>query len=830
MSSKYFNNQIRESQFSCLYAINRLVDTIRHGDNQKKLFENMTNLIRDTLGVDSVRIVFIDFKRPMANIIRNKLDKSLWLESHLDLPSDKWAKLFHGWFKVKSFLWYPLYKNMDGFYLLTLYQTSRRRTWSNDDLVFLHIVAKCLEIAIHTSNLLNKYKQTEEALREKSRILDLYFEHTHTALAVLDRNFNFIRVNKIYAQADNRDVSFFLGRNHFDLYPSNSKEIFEQVIKTKTAYHVSAMPFIYKDNPERGIFYWDWALVPVLDLGGEVDLLFLSLVDVTELKRVENSLREKEASLRQITDNMLDIIFKINAEGIIQYVNSVVQDILGFSPGEMIGKSLYSFISRDDSKLKISDRVKLNSVTKESYRYQHANGHYLWLDSVITPIIDETGRGFNYIIIARDITDHLLIEEQLQFLSTNDSLTGIYNRSFMEKALKRTVAKAKRGNKSALLVIDVDNFKLVNDTFAHAFGDRVLIFLVSLLKNYMREEDLLARLSGDEFALLLEGSSLEEAKQIAEKIRGDIDDQEFYLDKQIAINLTVSIGVVLIDGKLSYQKVLSLADIGLNTAKNTGRNKVVFVESDEGIITSYTEKNQIISLIKNALRENRFILFFQPIIRIADGSVNHYESLIRLKDNNGELMLPHTFIPVAEQFGLMPQIDRWVFRAALQFLQANPNIKLFMNISGQSLGDNDLLLDITKGILESGINPERIGFEITETAAVKDLVQAECWINQLKDVGCSFALDDFGSGFSSFSYLRFLPVDYLKIDGSFVRNLEKDQVLRSLVQAISSVANSLGKETIAGFVENESILEILADLGISYGQGYHLGKPVPYIA
>ncbi|MEG6521347.1 putative bifunctional diguanylate cyclase/phosphodiesterase [Desulfotomaculum sp. 1211_IL3151] len=704
MSSEHFNNQIIESQLACLYAINRLVDTIMHGDNQKKLFENITNLIKDTLGVDSVRIVFIDFKRPLANIIRNKLHKNLWIESHLDIPSDKWAKLFHGWFKVKSFLWYPLYKNMGGFYLLTLYQISQRRTWSNDDLVFLHIVAKCLEIAIHTSNLQNKYQQTEEALREK------------------------------------------------------------------------------------------------------------------------------EASLRQITDNMPDIIFKISAEGIIQYVNPVVQDILGFSPREMIGKSLYRFISRDDSKLRISERVKLNSVTKESYRYQHANGHYLWLDSVIMPIINETGRGFKCIIIARDITDHLLIEEQLQFLSTNDSLTGIYNRSFMEKALKRTVAKAKRGNKSALLVIDVDNFKLVNDTFAHAFGDRVLVFLVSLLKNYMREEDLLARLSGDEFALLLEGSSLEEAKQIAEKIRGDIYDQEFYLDKEIAINLTVSIGAVLIDGKLSYQKVLSLAGIGLNTAKNTGRNKVVFVESDEGIIASYTEKNQIVSLIKNALRENRFILFFQPIIRIANGSVNHYESLIRLQDHNGELMLPHTFIPVAEQFGLMPQIDRWVFGAALQFLQANPHIKLFMNISGQSLGDKDLLLDITRGILESGMNPARIGFEITETAAVKDLVQAECWINQLKDVGCSFALDDFGSGFSSFSYLRFLPVDYLKIDGSFVRNLEKDHVLRSLVQAISSVANSLGKETIAEFVENESILKILANLGISYGQGYHLGKPVPYIA
>ncbi|GAB6179043.1 hypothetical protein JCM14036_03620 [Desulfotomaculum defluvii] len=709
MNEENFSNRVVEQQFSFLYAINRLADTIMNCDGQKKLFENMTNIIRDTLGVDSARIVFIDFERPMARLIRDKMLKNLWFESHQEVnpvfQNERWAKILHNWLKVKSLLWYPLSKNKDGFYLLALYQVSFRRTWSNEDLMFLGIVTKYFEIAMHTSKLLDKHKQAE------------------------------------------------------------------------------------------------------------------------------NSLRESETNLRQIADNMLDIIFKINSESIILYVNPAVQDILGYGPEDLMGKSLFRFVHRDDvDKVKVVYQGNIERrAIRGIYRYQHANEHYLWLESVINPIIDETGKVNTYIIIARDITDRILIEEQLQFLSTNDSLTGISNRNFMEKALKRTVAKAKRGNKSALLMIDVDNFKLINETFYYAFGDRVLVSLVSLIKRYMREEDLLARLNGDEFALLLEGTSIEEAKDIAEKIRGVIDNEEFYLNKQMPINLTVSIGAVVIDGSLNYQKVLSLADIALNTAKDTGRNKVIFIEPDESIITTYTEKNQVISLIKSGLRENRFILFFQPIIKLADGSVNHYESLVRLKDNNGDLILPHKFIPVAEQFGLMPQIDRWVFRAALQFLQEKPDIKIFINISGQSLGDQDLLSDITNSILESGIDPDRIGFEITETAAVKDLVQAECWINKLKDAGCSFALDDFGSGFSSFSYLLFLPVDYLKIDGSFVRNIEKNLVNRSLVQAMSSVANSLGKETIAESVENKSILKILADLGIGYGQGYHLGKPVPYI-
>jgi EAL domain-containing protein (putative c-di-GMP-specific phosphodiesterase class I) len=235
----------------------------------------------------------------------------------------------------------------------------------------------------------------------------------------------------------------------------------------------------------------------------------------------------------------------------------------------------------------------------------------------------------------------------------------------------------------------------------------------------------------------------------------------------------------------------------------------------------------MISLIKSALKNDHFILYFQPVIKVSDGSIVHHEMLLRLQEPGGELIMPNNFIPVAERFGLMPQVDRWVVLSALNALKKFPDLEPFINLSGLSLAEENLLEFIEKSIIESGVDPTRIGFEITETTAVKDMDRAERWIRRLKNLGCRFALDDFGIGFSSFSYLRLLPVDYLKIDGSYIRNMNKDATHKSLVKAINAVAHALGKKTIAEFVENEEIMKSLSALKIDFGQGYHLGKPIP---
>lgn len=295
--------------------------------------------------------------------------------------------------------------------------------------------------------------------------------------------------------------------------------------------------------------------------------------------------------------------------------------------------------------------------------------------------------------------------------------------------------------------------------------------------------------------------------------------------KKKLINLSISIGVILVDGTLDNQKLLSRADAALYQAKEGGRNRFVLIkpEDDEGI--RHNEVDRLISLIKNALKLNRFVLFYQPITQLKNGKISHYEVLVRLIDENGELIYPPQFIPLAERFGLMSQIDRWVVQKAILVLREYPHIRLFVNLSGVSLGDEDLLEFVAESVNNGDIKPGQIGFEITEASAVKNILQTKKWVDRLKKIGCPLALDDFGMGFSSFAYLHQLPVDYLKIDGSFVLNVHKDPKDYALVQAMNTVAHILGKKTIAEFVESEEILHTLSDLGIDYGQGHYLGKP-----
>lgn len=420
-------------------------------------------------------------------------------------------------------------------------------------------------------------------------------------------------------------------------------------------------------------------------------------------------------------------------------------------------------------------------------------------------------------------------EEALQYLATHDALTGIPNRYYLEENLKRAAAKAQRGEKAALLFIDLDNFKLVNDTLGHKAGDELLIALVNVFKNNLREYDFLARLGGDEFAVLLEGINDQEAGAVAEKLRRAVCESELNLmTHRLRLNQSISIGIISIDGTLDYQRCLALADTALYAAKDGGRNRVVFAQPEDEPLNRLTETNHLLSVIKSALQEDRFVLHFQPVIRLSDRKIIHYEALIRLQDNNGQMIFPRTFIPAAERFGLMSQIDHWVVKSSLATMRKFPELKLFINLSGVTIGDETALGKIESSILESGIDPSRIGFEITETAAVKDLLRAERWICSLKKLGCQFALDDFGMGFSSFSYLRTLPVDYIKIDGSFVKNADKDPVHRAFIQAIYTIAKTLGKKTIAEFVENEDVFKVLGDIGIECGQGFYLGRPDTY--
>lgn len=458
----------------------------------------------------------------------------------------------------------------------------------------------------------------------------------------------------------------------------------------------------------------------------------------------------------------------------------------------------------------------------------------------LTPVTDVRGRAHGSMLLARDVTDlerhaQLLERErtrladavqQLSHLAKHDPLTGLPNRRSLGDALERVVADASSGYQSILLFVDLDNFKLVNDTLGHTIGDEVLVTLSQLLAAQLRPNDILCRLGGDEFAVLLDRLSVDEGWAVAEQLRDAVDSFRFTLDGR-SFHLSLSIGLVVLDGQDDAQLALTQADIAMYAAKEQGRNRVMLYKAENESFMQLSDANQWITRIKDAMRDDRLQLHFQPVVRLDTKQVAYYEALLRMCNEHGELVPPAAFIGAAERFGLMPQLDRWIVRQAVDTLKQHPHTCVFVNLSARSLADEALLSNIEALIRTSGIEAGRLGFEITETAAVQDMLRAERWIRQLKTFGCRFALDDFGVGFTSFAYLRNLPVDHIKIDGSFIRDLDRDHSNRAIVQAIHTLAEALGKTTIAEYVEQPAVMAILKEIGIMYGQGFYLGPPLP---
>jgi diguanylate cyclase (GGDEF)-like protein/PAS domain S-box-containing protein len=439
-------------------------------------------------------------------------------------------------------------------------------------------------------------------------------------------------------------------------------------------------------------------------------------------------------------------------------------------------------------------------------------------------VYNEDGWATAMVGIVHDITERKQAENKLMHLAHHDPLTGLYNRQYLLESLQRVLTKHQPHG--ALLFVDLDHFKIVNDTLGHATGDRLLTTLSDKLQYVVREEDILARIGGDEFALLLEGATPEEAQGVAERLVEMI--RAFrYSEAGVTFTIGSSVGMAYIETHMEAEELLSRADRACYLSKARGGNRIEVYHPEQDELQLIAEEASWTTRIKDALREQGFSLWFQPVMHIATHHVDHYEVLLRMHGKKDEIILPGAFIPSAERFGFMSQIDYWVIQAAVQCLAAHPNLHLAVNLSGKSLSDPALEDFIHLNLKKHSVEPNRLGFEITETAAVVNFDHARVFIQGLKNLGCKFALDDFGVGFSSFTYLRELPVDHIKIDGSFVRNLDQDPINQALVRSIHEMARAVDKKTIAEFVENEAILHILKEIGIDYAQGYYLGRPTP---
>ncbi|MGD2137743.1 MAG: EAL domain-containing protein [Gammaproteobacteria bacterium] len=572
--------------------------------------------------------------------------------------------------------------------------------------------------------------------------------------------------------------------------------------------------------------------VSTMQIDGE--RLYTCLVaDISQRKAIEAQLRDAESRYRDLVETAHDLVWTIDAEGRLTYLNQACLSIYGYRPEEMLRRRLPEFRSPDHPPL---DEEALAGLLAGQDTCQFETVH---LDSESKPHFlsfsarshrDATGRVTQVSGIARDITEQKAFQHQLSYHAEHDPLTGMFNRNYFQEELVRTVARvARNGSACALLYIDLDQFRYINDTLGHAAGDRLLVDVATLLSTHVRDGDLLARFGGDEFTLLLYNIDQHDVLRAAENFRSLCDDYRFCAEGK-SFNISCSIGVAMIDGQaISAEEVLSHADLACNMAKQQGRNRANLYNpanlDKDGMAADMSWAVQV----REMLEHDRFQLVYQPIVGVDSGAVLDYEVLVRMICNDGQIILPGGFMPAAERFGLIHSVDRWIVRRAIHQLanlrEHDRRANFSINLSGKAFEDRSLLPLIRELLGATGIDPTRVTFEITETAAIANLAAAEDFITALKDIGCQFALDDFGSGFSSFAYLKHLPVDKLKIDGSFVKGMAHSSVDQAMVESMNQVAHALGKQTVAECVENAETLEILKEMGVDRAQGNFIGHP-----
>ncbi len=569
-----------------------------------------------------------------------------------------------------------------------------------------------------------------------------------------------------------------------------------------------------------------------MDISGR--RMFTCMVaDITQRKVAESQLQHAEARYRDLVETAHDLVWATDASGHWTYLNRACKSIYGYTPDEMLGRHISEFTAPGSGNcdlVAIEELLQGNELVQYETMHLDQRGEAHHLSFNAKAHLDAKGAVERISGTARDITEQKAFQQQLTYHAEHDSLTGLFNRHYFQQELERTVARvARKGASCALFYIDLDQFKYINDTLGHAAGDRLLIEITKLLGGHVRDGDLLARFGGDEFTLLLYNIEPVNVMAVAENFRHLLEEFKFLEDGK-AFNVSCSIGATLIDQSVtSAEEALSHADIACNLAKAQGRNRINLYDPEDTKKAGMAEDMGWAARVREMLEQDRFQLVYQPIVSIQQGRVQDYEVLVRMKCDDGEVILPGGFMPAAERFGLIHSVDRWIVTRAIRHLAKlrldNDEVSFSINLSGKAFEDELLLPLIQRLIQETGLDPAWLTFEITETAAIANLSAAATFIGALKQIGCQFALDDFGSGFSSFAYLKHLPVDKLKIDGSFVQNMAQSAVDQAMVKSMNEVAHALGKVTIAEYVENRESLELLREIGVDFAQGNFLGKP-----
>jgi diguanylate cyclase (GGDEF)-like protein/PAS domain S-box-containing protein len=563
-----------------------------------------------------------------------------------------------------------------------------------------------------------------------------------------------------------------------------------------------------------------------------------------ELAAVKKTLREKhriiqllldsESRYRDLVETSHDLIWATDALGRFTYLNNAALEIFGLNPEALLGRCFFDFETRPSQ---VSNRRFLATLKRHGEVKNYIThlitvlGEDRWIGINARLSHDENQLVIGIRGTARDVTEQHLASQRIQHMSQHDMLTDLPNRACLLETLESTM---KSGQTGALLFLDIDNFKYVNDNFGHHTGDQLIKGISGALREVMNEIDgQLFRIGGDEFAIHLPSALRKEAVGVAEKALEAVRHYRFvHGGKQRVTNFTASIGIALypFHGN-DVANLLSNVDIAMYQAKDHGRNGHALFDQDAQNLRSTHKRVHWAKKLREALDEDRLLLYSQPVVRLTDRKLMHQEILVRMQDEQGKIIFPGDFIEVAESIGLIQEIDMMVVKKLIRHMQirCSPEQKqrFFVNLSRASISDPRWVRRFQHMLVSSEIAPSQLVFEITETAAMSEIDVTVSFIRELKDMGCRFALDDFGSGFSSFYYLKKFDVDYLKIDGNFVRDLVHDEPNRIFVKALNDVAKGLSKQVIAEWVENQEVLNTLIEMGTQYGQGYLFQRPMP---
>ncbi len=556
-----------------------------------------------------------------------------------------------------------------------------------------------------------------------------------------------------------------------------------------------------------------------------------------EKRRIIQLLLESESRYRDLVETSHDLIWTTDALGRFTYLNNGCVDIFGLQQKDLIGRCFFDFeagLSHVSNRRFLSMLRKNGEVKNYLTHLISADGNDRWVGINARVSHDDNDAIIGLRGTARNVTEQHRAALEIERFATHDSLTGLPNRVSLQKVLEAALTD---GEKGSVLLLDVDHFKYINDNFGHRAGDQLIIGIGGLLKDVVKDENAqVFRLGGDEFALHLPDALRAEAAQVAERALTALRHYKFQSGVQGCLStLTASVGVVAYPFHGSdVASLLANVDIAMYQAKDNGRNRFVLHDNNPDDLRGTHRRVHWARELREVLDEDRILLYSQPVVRLADQKLVHHEVLVRILDRNGNIVLPGQYIEVGESLGMVQEIDLRVVAKVLEILKQpqmrGQKIRYFVNLSRVSLSDQQWVRRFEAMLAVAPVDHDQLVFEITETAAMAEVDVTQEFISQMKKLGCRFALDDFGAGFSSFYFLKRFDVDYLKIDGNFIRGLATDEANRLFVRALCDVARGLNKQVIAEWVEDQEVLKILIEMGVLYGQGFVFGHPQPFLA